>query len=100
MMTIEQPTLLQRQIIDALKMVYDPEISVSIWELGVIYSIETDTQNNVTIIMTLTAPNCPEAEFLPEEAKARIELIPNIGKVEINITFDPPWNMDMMSEEA
>jgi FeS assembly SUF system protein len=83
-----------------LKNVYDPEIPVNIYDLGLIYDIETDDKNKVLITMTLTAPNCPVADSLPIEIKEKVGALPGVSEVEINLVFDPPWNQSMMSEEA
>lgn len=91
---------MKEQIITALSNVYDPEIPVNVWELGLIYDIKIAPNNDVEIIMTLTAPNCPEAENIPYEIKTMVQKVPGIGKVEVSITFDPPWEMDKMSEAA
>ena len=88
------------KIIAALTNVYDPEIPVNVWELGLIYDIKIAPNNDVEIIMTLTAPNCPEAENIPYEIKNMVQKVPGIGKVEVSITFEPPWEMDKMSEAA
>ncbi|MBN2663744.1 MAG: DUF59 domain-containing protein [Bacteroidales bacterium] len=87
-------------IIAALKEVYDPEIPVNVYDLGLIYKIDIDNENNVELTMTLTAPNCPIADQIIEEVKQSIENIPETEKVVINLVFDPPWGMDMMSDEA
>ncbi len=91
---------LQEEIIKALKQVYDPEIPVNIWDLGLIYTIDFSDKNDVTITMTLTSPNCPVAESLPNEVKNAIEQIPEIRNVQVKITFYPPWDMDKLSDEA
>src|SRR5512145_1480953 len=91
---------LETEIVSILKNVYDPEIPVNIYDLGLIYDIETDDQNRVKITMTLTAPNCPVADILPNEIKEKVSAIPGITEVEINLVFDPPWDQSMMSEEA
>ena len=91
---------LETDIVNILKNVYDPEIPVNIYDLGLIYDIETDENRNVVITMTLTAPNCPVADILPGEIKERVGALPGAGNVEINLVFDPPWNQSMMSEEA
>ena len=83
-----------------LKNVYDPEIPVNIYDLGLIYDIETDDQNKVKITMTLTAPNCPVADILPIEIREKVSALPGVSGVDINLVFDPPWNQSMMSEEA
>jgi FeS assembly SUF system protein len=91
---------LEAEIVNVLKNVYDPEIPVNIYDLGLIYDIETDDNKNVVIIMTLTAPNCPVADILPNEIKEKVSSLPGIADVKIDLVFDPPWNQSMMSEEA
>lgn len=91
---------LQSSIIDVLKTIYDPEIPVDIYELGLIYEVKVDPACNVTIEMTLTAPNCPAAESLPAEVEQKIKSIPGVSSFGLNLVFDPPWTMDYMSEEA
>lgn len=87
-------------IIEAVKDIFDPEIPVNIYELGLIYEIKVDDDFNAYILMTLTTPNCPVAESLPVEVKEKIEAIEGIKEVEVEITFEPPWDKDMMSEAA
>ncbi|MBN2174410.1 MAG: DUF59 domain-containing protein [Bacteroidales bacterium] len=87
-------------IVEALKDVYDPEIPVNIWELGMIYEIKVDDELNAHILMTLTTPNCPVAESLPEDVKYKVEGIDGIKNVKVEITFEPPWDQSMMSEAA
>jgi FeS assembly SUF system protein len=97
----EQPILsLETEVVNLLKRTYDPEIPVNIYDLGLIYDIETDENNKVRITMTLTAPNCPVADILPVEIKEKIQSIEGVTDVEINLVFDPPWDQSMMSEEA
>ncbi len=91
---------LGNQIIDKLKTVYDPEIPVNIYDLGLIYNISIDEQSVAHITMTLTAPNCPVAETLPVEVEETVMTIEGIEGCKVEITFDPPWTKDMMSEEA
>ncbi|MDR1458901.1 MAG: metal-sulfur cluster assembly factor [Bacteroidales bacterium] len=91
---------LQQTIIEVLKLTEDPEIPINIWDLGLIYDIETDSQNNINITMTLTSPHCPMAESLLNDVKTAIENIPDTGVVNVKITFTPPWSMDRMSTEA
>jgi FeS assembly SUF system protein len=91
---------LETKIVSTLKQVYDPEIPVNIYDLGLIYDIETDEHNHIKITMTLTAPNCPVADSLPVEIKERVSALPGVSDVVINLVFDPPWNQSMMSEEA
>jgi FeS assembly SUF system protein len=87
-------------IVEALKTVYDPEIPVNIYELGLIYEVKVDDDRNAHVLMTLTTPNCPVAESLPQEVKEKVEGINGIGDVEVELTFEPPWDKDMMSEAA
>lgn len=91
---------MKEKIIQAISNVYDPEIPVNLWDLGLIYDIKIAPNNDVEIVMTLTAPNCPEAENLPYEVKTIVQKVPEIGHVEVSITFDPPWEMNRMSEAA
>jgi FeS assembly SUF system protein len=93
-------TDLEDQIVKMLKTVYDPEIPVSIYDLGLIYGVDIDGDKNVCITMTLTAPACFAADFIVEDVRASLESIPEIKSVEIKIVFEPEWNVDMMSEEA
>lgn len=87
-------------IVSVLKTVYDPEIPVDVYELGLIYNIEISDDNEVKIDMTLTSPSCPVAESLPAEVEAKVESLSQVKKAIVDITFDPPWDKDMMSEEA
>lgn len=91
---------LEQQVISVLKTVFDPEIPVDIYELGLVYEINIDQEANVDIKMTLTSPACPVAGSLPGEVKSKIENINEINKVEVQLVWDPPWDKDMMSEEA
>lgn len=91
---------LETEIVNVLKNIYDPEIPVNIYDLGLVYDIDTDSDKKVVITMTLTAPNCPVADILPVEIKEKVSAIPGVGEVEVNLVFDPPWNQSMMSEEA
>ena len=91
---------LKNKIIAEVKKIYDPEIPVNIYELGLIYNIIVVENNNVKINMTLTSPNCPVAESLPKEVKDSIMKINEVNKVDLDIVWDPPWEMSMMSEAA
>ncbi len=91
---------LKNSIIEVIKTIYDPEIPVDIYELGLIYEVEVDPGNNVNIQMTLTAPNCPAAESLPAEVQQKVQSIPGVASFNLDLVFDPPWTMDYMSEEA
>lgn len=90
----------EEAIVEMLKTVYDPEIPVNVYDLGLIYNVETDEQKNVRIDMTLTAPNCPAADFILEDVRMKVESIEGIRNVEVNLVFEPEWNKEMMSEEA
>jgi FeS assembly SUF system protein len=91
---------LKEKIITEIKKIYDPEIPVNIYELGLIYDIKVDKENNVKVNMTLTTPNCPVAESLPKEVKDSIMEIKEVNKVDLDLVWDPPWNKNMMSESA
>jgi len=91
---------LKEEIIRAIKTVHDPEIPVDVYELGLIYDIQILPINNVHILITLTSPSCPAAESIPKDIKDRVEMIKEINDVEVEITFDPPYTTDLMSEEA
>lgn len=96
---IEIPDL-KEKVLEKMKSVYDPEIPVDIFELGLIYDIKIFPINNVYILMTLTSPNCPSAEEIPNEVRMKTKLISGVNDVEVEITFDPPYTQDMMSEVA
>lgn len=91
---------IEQDIVKMIKTVFDPEIPVNIYDLGLIYNIDVDDENNAEITMTLTAPNCPAADFILEDTRQRVESIDGINKVDIKLTFEPEWNREMMSEEA
>ena len=88
------------KLVTALKTVYDPEIPVDIYELGLIYKVDVADNKDVIVDMTLTAPNCPVAGEMPQNVKAALQLVEGIGEVTVNMTFDPPWTPERMSEEA
>ena len=91
---------LEQRIVEMIKTVYDPEIPVNIYDLGLIYRIEVKDDNSVEIDMTLTAPNCPAADFMMEDVRQKIEGIQGIGQVTLNLVFEPEWSQDLMTEEA
>jgi len=91
---------LQDKIIETLKTVFDPEIPVNIYELGLVYEINTDAENNVKIVMTLTAPTCPIAEDIVNEVKEKVAKVEGVKHSEVELSFDPPWDMSKMSLEA
>ncbi len=88
------------QLVKALKTVYDPEIPVDVYELGLIYKVDVADDKAVSVDMTLTAPNCPVAGEMPGMVKSALEKVEGIGEITVNMTFDPPWTQDRMSEEA
>tara|TARA_Y200000002_G_scaffold226661_1_gene187068 strand:+ start:408 stop:731 length:324 start_codon:yes stop_codon:yes gene_type:complete len=88
------------KIVERICQIYDPEIPVNIYELGLIYDIQVSEDCDVEIEMTLTSPNCPVAETLPVEVEEKVKVVEEVRNVKVNITFDPPWDKDMMSEEA
>ena len=90
----------EEKIVKMLRTVYDPEIPVNVYDLGLIYSIEVDDEKNVHIEMTLTAPNCPAADFIIEDVRMKVESIEDVKSVDIQLVFEPEWDKDMMSEEA
>jgi FeS assembly SUF system protein len=99
-MDIEQRNALEGKIIEMLKTIFDPEIPVDIYELGLIYNIGIDDDAAVTILMTLTSPSCPVAESMPQEVEEKVRAVPGITSGKVELTFDPPWDKDMMSEAA
>lgn len=92
--------LLEKKIISRIKTIYDPEIPVDIYELGLIYDIQINKNQDVFILMTLTSPNCPVADSLPVEVSNKIESMHEVNNVNVKLTFNPSWRSDMMSEEA
>jgi len=91
---------IKNKVIEAVKKIYDPEIPVNIYELGLIYKIDVDEKNKVNVDMTLTSPNCPVAESLPNEVKENIKKVEGVSDVNLNIVWEPPWDKDKMSEAA
>ena len=90
----------EERIVDVLKTVYDPEIPVNIWDLGMIYKIDVKEDNTVDIDMTFTAPSCPAADFILEDVRTKVESLQGINAANINLVFEPAWDQSMMSEEA
>ena len=91
---------IEKKVIEEIKKIYDPEIPVNIYELGLIYKIEINDKNKVNIDMTLTSPNCPVAESLPKQVKENIMKIEDVSDVDLNLVWEPPWSKDKMSEAA
>jgi len=91
---------LEERVIAALRQIYDPEIPVNIYDLGLIYGVEADGDNNVDVTMTLTTPHCPVAESLPMEVEAKVRSVEGVNDVDLDLVWDPPWDMSKMSDEA
>ena len=99
-MTQEEKTELEERIVDVLKTVYDPEIPVNIYDLGMIYKIDVQEDGSVDLDMTFTAPNCPAADFILEDVRTKVESVNGIQTANVNLVFEPAWDQSMMSEEA
>lgn len=99
-MTSIEKSLLSSQVADQIRSVYDPEIPINVYDLGLIYDIQVDDERNVHIVMTLTSPMCPVAGSLPGEVEEAANRTPGIGTVSVELTWDPPFSIEMMSEEA
>jgi FeS assembly SUF system protein len=95
-----EPEELKQQVINCLQTIYDPEIPVSIYELGLVYEVEILPINNVQIVMTLTAPSCPSAQEIPIEVDQKVRMIEGVNEVNVSVVWDPPWDRSMMSEAA
>ena len=100
MLTKKQMQEVGEKAVEKICQIYDPEVPVNIYELGLIYDIQVSDEGDLEIEMTLTSPNCPVAETLPVEVEEKVKIIEEVRNVKVNITFDPPWTKDMMSEEA
>lgn len=96
----EQKLKIEERIVEILKTVYDPEIPVNVYDLGLIYKIDVQDNGEVAVDMTLTAPNCPAADFIMEDVRQKVESIDGISSAQINLVFEPEWDKDMMTEEA
>ena len=99
-MTQEEKTQIEEKIVDVLKTVYDPEIPVNIYDLGMIYKIDVDEKGNLDMDMTFTAPSCPAADFILEDVRTKVESVEGIKSANINLVFDPVWDQSVMSEVA
>jgi FeS assembly SUF system protein len=93
-------TSFETAVIEALRRVFDPEIPVNIYDLGLIYNLSIDDKNNVSILMTLTTPNCPIAEDMPNIVREEVQKVEGVGNITVDLTFDPPWDMANLSDEA
>ena len=96
----EEPDDLQAACVDALKEIYDPEIPVNIYDLGLIYGVEVTADKEAIVTMTLTTPHCPVAESMPGEVELRVGAVPGVGHAEVNLVWDPPWSPEKMTDEA
>lgn len=99
-MTQEEKTKIEERIVDVLKTVYDPEIPVNIYDLGLIYSVEVNDEGIVDIDMTFTAPSCPAADFILEDVRQKVDTIEGVKSANVNLVFEPEWDKSMMTEEA
>ena len=99
-MTQEEKTLIEERIVDVLKTVYDPEIPVNIYDLGLIYKIDVKDDGNVDIDMTFTAPTCPAADFILEDVRQKVDSLQGVNTTTVNLVFEPAWDQSMLSEEA
>jgi FeS assembly SUF system protein len=100
MQEVSENKRIKDAVIDQLSTIYDPEIPVNIYELGLIYEVKVKDDGNVYVLMTLTSPNCPVAESLPAEVREKVEAVDGVAAAEIELTFEPPWDQDMISDEA
>lgn len=100
MLNQEEMDALKERVIAVLKTIYDPEIPIDVWTLHLIYGVDVDNEGNVKIVMTVTAPNCPVAETLPVEVRNRVEAIMGVHRADVQLTFDPVWSIDMLSDET
>ena len=99
-MTAEEKTKIEERIVDVLKTVYDPEIPVNIYDLGLIYKIDVKDDNDVDIDMTFTAPSCPAADFILEDVRQKVDSLEGVKNAVVNLVFEPTWDQSMMTEEA
>ena len=99
-MTQEEKTQIEERIVDVLKTVYDPEIPVNIYDLGLIYKIDVNDDGHVDIDMTFTAPSCPAADFILEDVRTKVESVKGVKAANVNLVFEPAWDQSMMSDEA
>ena len=99
-MTQEEKTRIEERIVDVLKTVYDPEIPVDIWNLGMIYKVEVNEQGGVDLDMTFTSPSCPAADFILEDVRTKVESVEGVTSANVNLVFEPAWDQSMMTEEA
>lgn len=99
-MVQKEKTMIEERIIDVLKTVYDPEIPVNIWDLGMIYKIDLKDDGTLDMDMTFTAPSCPAADFILEDVRSKVESVEGVKSANVNLVFEPAWDQSMMSDEA
>ena len=99
-MTIEEKTKREERIVEVLKTVYDPEIPVDVYNLGLIYRIDLEDDGHLDVDMTLTAPNCPAADYIAEDVRQKVSAVEGVVEAKVNLVFEPEWDKEMMSEEA
>lgn len=99
-MTIEEKTKIEERIVEVLKTVYDPEIPVDVYNLGLIYRIDLEDDGHLDVDMTLTAPNCPAADYIAEDVRQKVSAVEGVVEAKVNLVFEPEWDKEMMSEEA
>ena len=99
-MTQEERTRIETRIVDVLRTVFDPEIPVNVYDLGLIYKIDLQDNGNLDVDMTLTAPNCPAAEYIMDDVRQKIETVTGVTSANVNLVFEPEWDRNMMTEEA
>ena len=99
-MTVEEKTKIEERIVDVLKTVYDPEIPVNIYDLGLIYKVDVKDEGDVDIDMTFTAPSCPAADFILEDVRQKVDSLEGVKNATVNLVFEPAWDQSMMTEEA
>ena len=99
-LSLDEKKKIEERVIDVIRTIYDPEIPVDIYELGLIYEVKVNDDAHADVLMTLTSPSCPVAESMPKEVEEKVRSVKGVGSGKVELTFDPPWDKDMMSEEA
>ena len=99
-LSYDEIKMMEERIIDVIRTIYDPEIPVDIYELGLIYEVKVDAEGKAEVLMTLTSPSCPVAESMPQEVEEKVRGVEGVSEGKVELTFDPPWDKDMMSEAA
>ncbi|MFT4544717.1 MAG: FeS assembly SUF system protein [Bacteroidia bacterium] len=99
-LSVDEKKQIEERVIDVIRTIYDPEIPVDIYELGLIYEVKVNDDAHADVLMTLTSPSCPVAESMPKEVEEKVRSVKGVGSGKVELTFDPPWDKDMMSEAA